>query len=215
MHSRLTTTSYCLLGLIRLRSWSAYDLTKYMQRSALSQLWPRTEAAIYREAKLLAEHGFASVSTESTGERPRNVYRITDAGRDAFAEWLDRPSSTFTFESEGGVKAFFGDRSDLDTVRSTLREEVAAFREFAEQLSAGRDTWITGNPEFEDRLHYTAMSADLISRVRHAVATWAEDWLERTEHWDGPELDDAKRAEAIEVLERIGSLELPVAPLCD
>ena len=53
---------------------------------------------------------------------------------------------------------------------------------------------------FPERIHYTAMSADLISRLQIAVHQWAADWLDRTEQWDGTGVDDVKRAEAHEVI---------------
>jgi len=47
-HPALTTTSYALLGLLALRSWTTYELTKQVQRS-LGWFWPRTERKLYDE----------------------------------------------------------------------------------------------------------------------------------------------------------------------
>jgi PadR family transcriptional regulator, regulatory protein AphA len=203
MAKRLTTTSYSLLGLLHLRPFSAYELTKYMQRSALAELWPRTEAAIYRETLRLADAGLADARTEAQGERQRSVYRITPKGRRAFRAWLQAPGAGFSFECEPAVKAFFGSVVDVATVRAhlaSLRDEVAAD---AARMGPVADRWTAGDLPFPDRLHYTAMAADLIARLQLAVHGWASDWLDRTDGWDGTQLDESKTAEAHEVLEGI------------
>jgi DNA-binding PadR family transcriptional regulator len=204
MAKRLTTTSYSLLGLLHLRPFSAYDLTKYMQRSALADLWPRTEAAIYRETRGLAEAGLAHVRTEARGDRQRSVYRITAEGRRAFRSWLQETGGGISFECEPAVKAFFGSVADVATLQAhlaSLRDELAAG---ASAMEPAASRWVVGDLEFPDRIHYTAMAADLIARLQLAVHGWASDWLDRTEGWDDPLLDDAKRAQAHEVIEGIG-----------
>ena len=201
MAGRLTTTSYCLLGVLRLQPASAYELTKYLKRSALAELWPRTEAAIYRETRRLADNGLATVTTEQEGGRRRSVYRITPDGRSALAEWLAQPAGGLSFECEAAVKAFFGDGADRDTLRRHLEQLVDDVEGLRARMDGATAAWLVGEVTFPDRLHYTAMSADLIARLHLAAGEWAADWLERTEGWDGTAMDDAKRAEAREVIE--------------
>jgi DNA-binding PadR family transcriptional regulator len=202
---KLTTTSYALLGLLNLQPFSAYELTKYMRRSALAQLWPRTETSLYKEPKVLEAHGFATADVASTGARARTVYSITPAGRRAFRAWLREPGGFLEFECEAAMKVFFGDATDLDALRAQL-EVLAAHPETStppplEVLSAFRD----GRMHFAERVHYTAMAADLIARVNLAVVGWAESWLQRTETWHGTALDDPKRVEAAAVLDELAT----------
>src|SRR3954471_5692711 len=82
-----TTTSYAVLGLLSVRSWTAYELAKQVQRS-LNWFWPRAERKLYEEPKRLVEQGLATAMREQTGQRPRTVYAITDDGRDALRGWL-------------------------------------------------------------------------------------------------------------------------------
>lgn len=205
MAPRLTTTTYCLLGLLHQSPFSAYELTKHMQRSALAFLWPRTEAAIYREMHRLAEAGLADATTERDGNRERTVYRITPSGRAALQQWLAEPGDGLSFECEAAVKAFFGDATDVDTIRSQLSALVEQFEARAQQAAALGSGWLAGELRFPDRIHYTAMSADLIARVELVTHEWASDWLERTSSWRGTGLDAAKRAEALAVIERVGT----------
>lgn len=204
MSGRLTTTSFCLLGLLDLRSFSAYDLTKYMQHSALASLWPRTEAATYRETRRLAEAGLAEVTTETEGRRSRSVYRITPAGRRLLRTWLAEPGDPLSFECEAAVKAFFGTSSDLDAVRGQLESLRTTFRKESEAMRPVARAWLEGDLPFPDRLHYTAMAADLIGRLRVATDSWAADWLERLEEWNGPDLDETSERQARAVIAEIG-----------
>jgi PadR family transcriptional regulator, regulatory protein AphA len=203
MVGRLTTTSYCLLGLLHLGPSSAYELTKYMQRSALASLWPRTEAAVYRETRRLADAGLAEVTVEHNGDRSRSVYRITAVGRRALRTWLDEPGTGLRFECEAAVKAFFADAADLDSMRAQLAALVEEFDDLSRRMEPVSAGWLAGELRFPNRIHYTAMSADLIARLQLVIQQWATDWLERTGRWDGTGIDDAKRTEAHEVITRL------------
>jgi DNA-binding PadR family transcriptional regulator len=192
--------------------FSAYELTKHMKRSALAALWPRTEASLYKEPKVLVAHGLATATPDATGGRTRTVYAITPAGRRALRAWLRTPGEGLVFECEAAVKAFFGDVGTLADLRSQLRAlagEVAATEPSpAETLRELRD----GHVRFPERLHYTAMSADLITRLRLAVASWAGDWADRTDQWSSVHLDDASLGEALSVLDdRIADVERAIA----
>jgi DNA-binding PadR family transcriptional regulator len=72
MANDLTTTSYAILGLLSLRSWTSYELAEQMRR-ALGLFWPRAESGIYREPKKLEAHGLARSTTEYVGERARTT----------------------------------------------------------------------------------------------------------------------------------------------
>src|SRR4249920_809741 len=119
MAKPLTTTSYAILGLLRLRSWTSYELAKQVQRS-LGWFWPRAERKLYDEPKRLVAAGLATSVNEMTGARPRTVYTISDDGRAALRRWLGEPAAPPTLEFEGLVKVFFSDGGSLEQLRATL-----------------------------------------------------------------------------------------------
>jgi DNA-binding PadR family transcriptional regulator len=198
---RLTTTSFALLGLLRLQPFSAYELTGYMRRSALSMLWPRAEASLYREPKTLVAHGLARSRVQRNGQRQRTVYEITAAGRRAFEAWVREPGAAPRFECEAAVKAFFGDATDLASLRAqltSLRDDQQAKGDRANERI---DDWLAGRLQFPDRIHYTALAADLIDRLQRTVSAWATDWLDRTETWEHTELHDLNEQQARAILQ--------------
>ena len=82
----MSTSSYAVLALLDLRPWTGYELTNQAQRS-LRYAWPKSERLLYSEPKKLVELGYATTHKEQIGNRSRNVYEITEAGRDALAKW--------------------------------------------------------------------------------------------------------------------------------
>jgi PadR family transcriptional regulator AphA len=104
----MSTTSYALLGLLGVRSWSTYELTRQMDRS-LGRIWPRAQSKLYEEPKKLVTRGLARARDERVGDRPRTVYSITAKGRRALAGWLGEPSAGVPLESEHLLKIFLAE----------------------------------------------------------------------------------------------------------
>lgn len=208
MTAKLSPTSYAVLGLLATGPYSAYELTKHMKRSALAELWPRTEASLYKEPKILEAHGFATATADATGARTRTVYAITSAGRRALRAWLRTPGQGLVFECEAALKAFFGDAGSLEDLQSQLHTLAGAIAATEPPPAATLRQLRDGPIRFPERLHYTAMSADLIARLRLTVTSWAAEWADRTNRWSTVHLDDASRQEAVAVLdERIADIE--------
>ena len=87
---RLTTTSYAILGLLAVRSWSTYELTRQMEWS-LGRFWPRAKSKLYEEPKKLEALGLGDVPDGDGGQAARAVYTITAKGRRALAAWQAEP----------------------------------------------------------------------------------------------------------------------------
>src|SRR3954451_25128757 len=104
----LTTTSYAILGLLALRSWTTYELAKQMQRT-LHYFWPRAESRLYEEPKNLVAQGLAVAEKTFVGKRPSTVYSITPAGRQTLEGWLKTPPAGPVLEFEGIVRVFLAD----------------------------------------------------------------------------------------------------------
>src|SRR2546428_1969659 len=133
----LTTTSYAILGLLSLRSWTTYELAVQMERT-LNRMWPRARSKLYDEPKKLVAHGLAEAAKERVGKRPRTVYSITPEGRRALSAWLKLPTSGASLEFESLIKLFFADQGTkadavavLDATEVWAREQLSAFGEAA------------------------------------------------------------------------------------
>ena len=120
--------TYGLLGMLAVRSWTGYELTRQVRRS-LRFIWPTSEGHLYREQKRLVTLGWAVVEQEQNGRRVRNRYTITQAGREALARWLATPPEEPHLQIEGVLRAFYanlGDPADLHQSMTTTAEQAGS-----------------------------------------------------------------------------------------
>ncbi|WP_314176960.1 PadR family transcriptional regulator [Streptomyces winkii] len=88
MAADLNPTAAALLGFLHDGEASGYELVR-TATELIGDFWTLTRSQVYRELSALADRGL--VRAEPVGPRSRQPYRLTDAGRAAFAEWLARP----------------------------------------------------------------------------------------------------------------------------
>ncbi len=129
--SKLTTTSFAMLGMLAIRPWSTYELAKHVDRS-LRPLWPRARSNLFNEPKKLAAHGLAVATEETVGRRPRTVYAITPAGRKALEDWLGTPGEGPVLEFEQLLKVFFADQG----TKADALKAVASIKDWARERDA-------------------------------------------------------------------------------
>lgn len=80
-------TAGSLLGFLHAGPMSGWDLAEAAQQS-IGDFWSVTRSQVYRELTRLADDGLVEVGER--GPRDRRPYTLTDAGREAFLEWLDQ-----------------------------------------------------------------------------------------------------------------------------
>ena len=179
--------------MLAVRSWTGYELTRQIQRS-LRYMWRTSEGHLYREQKRLVELGWAAVESEPAGQRSRNRYAITDAGRVALAEWLDRPPEEPHFQVEGILRTFFGDQGTHSAMLASMEATAASARtmldemlEFVEDYLAeggpldmleagtgGSDARLEfrGRPMYPERLPAVSMAIDVTTQLLETIETF-------------------------------------------
>ncbi len=83
----LNPTAASLLGFLHHGPMTGWDLAATAE-TAIGNFWSLTRSQVYRELATMAEAGL--VDAQPAGPRDRRPYRLTDAGRNAFAAWIDR-----------------------------------------------------------------------------------------------------------------------------
>jgi PadR family transcriptional regulator AphA len=106
--TRLTPTSYIVLGLLAAAGESTpYDLKRGVAAS-LGNFWSLQHAQLYTEPERLTSAGYLSERREDGGRR-RKHYKITAKGRKALRKWLAEPTEELTeLRDPGLLKIFFG-----------------------------------------------------------------------------------------------------------
>jgi DNA-binding PadR family transcriptional regulator len=187
--------TYGLLGMLAVRSWTGYELTRQVRRS-LRFIWPTSEGHLYREQKRLVSLGWAVVEQEQTGRRARNRYTITPGGREALARWLATPPEEPHLQIEGVLRAFYanlGSPADLHqsmvTTAEQARSMLATLRGFVREYLAeggpmdlleqgiggpGDRRSFAGRAMFPERLPGVALTLDITTRLLEQLERFFE-----------------------------------------
>lgn len=205
--TEISPTTYGLLGMLAVRSWTGYELTHQLRRS-LRFVWPASEGHLYREQKRLVDLGWVTVEKEPAGARTRNRYAITPEGEAALSKWLASPPEEPHFQIEGMLRLFHADHgamSDLVTAMDAtataahgMTDELVGFAH--EYLEEGGPLWMLeeglggsgdriewhGRPMVPERLHVIALVIDGTIRLLDTLATFAEETAAEARSWESP-----------------------------
>jgi DNA-binding PadR family transcriptional regulator len=183
VNTGLSTTSYAVLGLLALRSWTGYELTQQARRS-LAHCWPKEESVLYEEPRRLVARGLARAHQERDGGRTRNRYTITDEGRRALREWLATPSGPPRLELEPLLRLTFADQVELADAQAA----VTALRDWAATLRADGMTVLrgyqAGEAPFPGRLHINVLTACYYKAIYDATIAFCDLADKEIASWD-------------------------------
>ncbi|HTY34733.1 PadR family transcriptional regulator [Mycobacterium sp.] len=182
MASRPTTTSFALLGLLGIKSWTAYEIVAQIKRG-VHFFWPRSEAHLYAELKRLVERGHATAETVDGPRRQRTRYTITAEGRAALEEWFGSAPAAPVIEAEGFLRMFLGDQATKEDLRDALEATASEARELHAKGRALIDELLhTGGP-FPERLHLVEPLATFIAEFYRNLVEWCQETLAEIEDW--------------------------------
>ena len=137
--TRLTPTSYVVLGLIeQMQPASPYDLKRAVALG-VGQFWSLPHTQLYSECTRLAEAGLLSERREESGRR-RRIYTLTKAGADELERWRSEPTGElYELRDAGLLKLFFG-ADPKKLAPPQLEAHMARLREYERLLERGRET---------------------------------------------------------------------------
>jgi PadR family transcriptional regulator, regulatory protein AphA len=182
----LPTTSYAILGMLSIRPWTAYELTRQLRRS-LRYCWPKTESVLYDEPKRLVRLGLATAHQEPAGRRARTVYAITPKGHDALRAWLATEPSPPRFEFEGMLRLLYADQgTKADVLAAVQATRAWATTRLAEGLDQLNGYLADGGP-FPDRLHITVLFARFYADLFELTVRWADLAEAEIQAWPRPD----------------------------
>ena len=195
--SRLTTSSYAVLGLLAIQPWTGYELTQQAKRS-LRFAWPKSERLLYAEPKKLTEHGLATAREEAVGQRSRTVYTITDEGRQALAGWMQTAPQPPVLEAEALLRLLFaenGTTDDLVAALEAMADDAAALYEQVATINPG---YLDGEHPVPQRTHLSVLFATFQLELYDLIVTWVDFANAEVASWPTTEgLGMTDRTEAI------------------
>ena len=181
---RLSTTSYAILGLLDLRPWTAYELTKHMRRN-LHYFFPRAESGIYGEFKKLTTSGLATAEASSHGNRTRTTYTITDKGRETLREWLATPTErAFAMDSEGMLRVLYAGAGTIEDLRRTAIEFEAEANEMLRMAQDVTGSFLAGTDVAQRDAHLRVIVTDFTRLYVTAILEWSHRTQALLAGWD-------------------------------
>jgi PadR family transcriptional regulator AphA len=151
-----------------------YDLARnFADGQPLANVLRLEPGMLYHHLKKLGKNGWVDSSTEQQPTRPaRQVYRITEAGREELHRWLTEPvRHTREIRLEFLVKLYFARRFDGQLARDLIAGQLDACRHWeislAEQIAG-----IEESENSESDREFTRTVLDLRLAQTRAAIQW-------------------------------------------
>ncbi|HIT76687.1 MAG TPA: PadR family transcriptional regulator [Candidatus Avipropionibacterium avicola] len=180
--------AHVILGLLTIAPQSYYDLLKAFE-AGVSLFYSASSGSIKRALDRLAGDGLVEVA--SSGARGRKVYRITDAGRQRFGEWMNDEPTGGDLETAALPRLFFlglvepAERGPIvDRITARAESELTRLEALEEELDA-----LEPSDERRALLEYQRVTLEYgLGSGRHAVEFFAT-LRQRMADWPGSEGD--------------------------
>jgi DNA-binding PadR family transcriptional regulator len=113
----INPTAASLLGFLEMCPMTGWELVAMIEQS-IGNFWNVTRSQVYRELNSLAAAGL--VDAGDRGPRARRPYQITESGREAFTEWINREPGPELIREPLLLTVFFQDRVEPEKFQRYL-----------------------------------------------------------------------------------------------
>ncbi len=168
------STRHAILAILNVAPATGYDLAQH-EAISTHPLWAAAHSQIYPALHRLLKEGLVDSEDGVRGQRQRRVlYRITDAGRQEFADWLTRPVQYLPFRDPFRLWSAFINQMPAEVVFRTIDEHIRRCAEKADHLQEVADAMGRGDHPLM-RARVGRVETDELERIELArSAAWAE-----------------------------------------
>lgn len=165
----INKTRYAILGMLLDGPCTGYEIKSLMNRSTV-YFWRESDSTIYPMLKVLAKEGKALSKIVDVGKKKKEVFSITEKGREEFKAWLERPTGSETPRNEFLLKLFF------------VSDHEEMIRLFQERLEKVEETYVEYK-KIEERLanltNHSSRAVIRLKALRYGLAHIALEiqWL--------------------------------------
>ncbi|MFC4101370.1 PadR family transcriptional regulator [Paenibacillus xanthanilyticus] len=171
---RINTTHFAILGLLRIKPMSAYELVKFSKES-IGLFWNESYGHIHKSLQQLEREGAVSLLEETTTGRQKKVYGITTEGCGQLDAWLTQAPEEPVMRNELLMKLFVSDDRHLPNMIAYLEEERTAGKQMLDLLG-GIKTMVTSVDNPQARLWL--LTLDYGERYVRMTIEWCEHALD-------------------------------------
>jgi PadR family transcriptional regulator, regulatory protein AphA len=145
-------TRYAILGVLLEGPATGYEIKSLMGRSTV-YFWRESDSTVYPMLKVLAGEGKVLSEIAYVGKKRKEVFSITEIGREEFKSWLGSPTGSETPRNEFLLKLFFV---------TNQKEVIRLFRERLEKAEKMHEEY----KKIEERLENIADSPRKTIRLK-------------------------------------------------
>jgi PadR family transcriptional regulator AphA len=131
---RINTTHFAILGLLRIKPMSAYELVKFSKES-IGLFWNESYGHIHKCIQQLEQEGAVTIVEETTTGRHKKVYGVTPLGCEQLDSWLAQAPEESVMRNELLMKIFVSDETHIPQLVAYIEEELEASRRLTEVLA--------------------------------------------------------------------------------
>jgi DNA-binding PadR family transcriptional regulator len=166
-HVGSLSPEFVLLGLLSRGPAHGYELHQRLDTD-LSQVWHLSQSQIYNILNRLEAHGFIHGTLQEQEKLPaKRLFRLTDAGRRHFEEWLYKPSrsSLRVIRVEFTTRLYFAFSIDPQLAHDLIDAQIDETQEGLQRLEKMR----SGLPP--DQV-FNQLGLDLRIRQLNSIQEW-------------------------------------------
>lgn len=165
---KLSPFSYVILVLVGESGAGPHDLVRMMRDGRL--YWTAPESQYYAEPKKLAAAGYLTATKQPGRTHARTHYALTEAGREALADWLATPIRFARIQNEAVVRLLGAEYAD----RGVLRESLTSLEAEVEELTQALAVTAERETQLPHRAKALAINRRLAQRVLEAHREWID-----------------------------------------
>lgn len=172
--AKKSTLKYVLLGLIKRKPRSGYDLDQAFKKE-VGEFWQAQHSQIYPELGKMESQGLIRFEVEITGTRlEKKVYHLTDIGEKVLRQWVRQPSSDLPINRDEFIlKIFFLSNCADPDLENIIKEQYQLHSECLEYLQ-GRMELLFPQRDYQQDLGHFLVLDRAISRETEYVS-----WLSK------------------------------------
>jgi DNA-binding PadR family transcriptional regulator len=153
---------------------SGYDLKQLIAWS-VGHFWREGYGQIYPTLRHLEKERLVTKKTQRQKGKPdRNVYSLTEAGRERLKEWLASPANIEVPRNEVLLKIFFGGLMPVTVSRSHVEERRQLSRQQLSEYTAVRKRLAVEKKDHPDR-PFWEMTLSYGEHIARAQLAWCDE----------------------------------------
>ncbi|BBH24326.1 PadR family transcriptional regulator [Paenibacillus baekrokdamisoli] len=135
------TSQDVILGILMDGNYSGYEI-KHKFETLFSYFYNASYGTIYPTLSKMEKQGLITKESIQQESKPnKNVYTITEAGREAFMHYMESDLQDVELKSDFMVRLFFGEWMEPEYVIQWLEKSIAKEEQQIKKLSVDYERW--------------------------------------------------------------------------